>query len=33
MRSTFGMSDKLEKIQEINFVDGDTKVEVNSKLF
>ena len=33
MRSTFGMSDKLEKIQENNFVDGETKVVVNVKIF
>ena len=29
----FGMSDKLENTQKINFVDSETKLVVNVKLF
>ena len=34
MQSTIsGMTDNLQKVQEINFDDGETKVVVNAKLF
>ena len=34
MQSTInGMTDNLQKVQKINFDDGETKVVVNAKLF